>query len=144
VGAAAGFALLKTGQLIGSNLKEKAVPALGKQEAKAREKAAGGYVAPKQAAAATVIDEKKAAAKAASDSAMKSRSEVSDCVERRRCHLSGVVVRRCVGPRQGTAEARASHDRGYAEGHERVHGGVDGKDVGSRRVREQRAGAEDL
>ena len=69
VGAAAGFALLKTGQLIGSNLKEKAVPALGKQEAKAREKAAGGYVAPKQAAAATVIDEKKAAAKAASDSA---------------------------------------------------------------------------
>ena len=74
VGAAAGFALLKTGQLIGSNLKEKAVPALGKQEAKAREKAAGGYVAPKQAAAATVIDEKKAAAKAASDSAMKSKS----------------------------------------------------------------------
>lgn len=75
VGAAAGFALLKTGQLIGSNLKEKAVPALGKQEAKAREKAAGGYVAPKQAAAATVIDEKKAAAKAASDSAMKSKSK---------------------------------------------------------------------
>lgn len=74
VGAAAGFALLKTGQLIGSNLKEKAVPALGKQEAKAREKA-GGYVAPKQAAAATVIDEKKAAAKAASDSAMKSKSK---------------------------------------------------------------------
>ena len=69
VGAAAGFALLKTGQLIGSNLKEKAVPALGKQEAKAREKAAGGYVAPKQAAAATVIDEKKAAAKAASEAA---------------------------------------------------------------------------
>lgn len=75
VGAAAGFALLKTGQLIGSNLKEKAVPALGKQEAKAREKAAGGYVAPKQAAAATVIDEKKAAAKAASDSAMKSAAK---------------------------------------------------------------------
>ena len=74
VGAAAGFALLKTGQLIGSNLKEKAVPALGKQEAKAREKAAGGYVAPKQAAAATVIDEKKAAAKAASDSAELAKS----------------------------------------------------------------------
>ena len=73
VGAAAGFALLKTGQLIGSNLKEKAVPALGKQEAKAREKA-GGYVAPKQAAAATVIDEKKAAAKAASDSAELAKS----------------------------------------------------------------------
>ena len=75
VGAAAGFALLKTGQLIGSNLKEKAVPALGKQEAKAREKAAGGYVAPKQAAAATVIDEKKAAAKAASDSAELAKSK---------------------------------------------------------------------
>ena len=74
VGAAAGFALLKTGQLIGSNLKEKAVPALGKQEAKAREKAAGGYVAPKQAATATVIDEKKAAAKAASDSAELAKS----------------------------------------------------------------------
>ena len=74
VGAAAGFALLKTGQLIGSNLKEKAVPALGKQEAKAREKAGGGYVAPKQAAAATVIDEKKAAAKAASDSAELAKS----------------------------------------------------------------------
>jgi len=74
VGAAAGFALLKTGQLIGSNLKEKAVPALGKQEAKAREKA-GGYVAPKQAAAATVIDEKKAAAKAASDSAELAKSK---------------------------------------------------------------------
>ena len=73
--AAAGFALLKTGQLIGSNLKEKAVPALGKQEAKAREKAAGGYVAPKQAAAATVIDEKKAAAKAASDSAELAKSK---------------------------------------------------------------------
>lgn len=75
VGAAAGYALLKTGQLIGSNLKEKAVPALGKQEAKAREKAAGGYVAPKQAAAATVIDEKKAAAKAASDSAELAKSK---------------------------------------------------------------------
>lgn len=74
VGAAAGFALLKTGQLIGSNLKGKAVPALGKQEAKAREKAAGGYVAPKQAATATVIDEKKAAAKAASDSAELAKS----------------------------------------------------------------------
>ena len=74
VGAAAGFALLKTGQLIGSNLKEKAVPALGKQEAKAREKAGGGYVAPKQAATATVIDEKKAAAKAASDSAELAKS----------------------------------------------------------------------
>ena len=71
-GAAAGFALLKAGQFIGSNLKEKAVPSLGQQEgkAKAKEGAAskaggGGYVAPKQAAAATKIDEKKAAAKAA-------------------------------------------------------------------------------
>ena len=63
-------ALLKAGQFIGSNLKEKAVPSLGQQEgkAKAKEGAAskaggGGYVAPKQAAAATKIDEKKAAAK---------------------------------------------------------------------------------
>ena len=54
----------------------------------------------------------------------RSEVEVGDCFERRGCHLSGVVVRRCVGPRQGTAEARASHDRVYAEGHERVHVGV--------------------
>ena len=74
-GAAAGFALLKAGQFIGSNLKEKAVPSLGQQEgkAKAKEGAAskaggGGYVAPKQAAAATKIDEKKAAARAAAAS----------------------------------------------------------------------------
>ena len=71
-GAAAGFALLKAGQFIGSNLKEKAVPSLGQQEGKAKAKAkegaankTGGYVAPEQAATATKIDEKKAAARAA-------------------------------------------------------------------------------
>ena len=142
VGAAAGFALLKTGQLIGSNLKEKAVPALGKQEAKAREKAAGGYVAPKQAAAATVIDEKKAAAKAASDSAELAKSATASNDADAILAASSFVgasdldkarLRRALRTIASTQKATSVSTS--ARG---------GEHVGSRRVREQRAGTEDL
>ena len=143
VGAAAGFALLKTGQLIGSNLKEKAVPALGKQEAKAREKAAGGYVAPKQAAAATVIDEKKAAAKAASDSAeSKSKSATASNDADAILAASSFVGASDLDKARLRRALRTIASTQKATSVSTSAGG--GEHVGSRRVREQRAGAEDL